>query len=135
MTQNLLMRVFVPNGSQLLIDGSWKHLMEVSDDGRQGWRLIAGVELQDGRLQDKTKLYYKDTDARSPKVLTIQLQQGIFPSNQRRQQLLNTTFTIISVFTKVYVQIKHRNVLQLAWCTVGRRSCAWSLLHLWGLYF
>lgn len=47
------MRVFVPDGSQFIIRWYQKHSVELSDDRRQVRRLIAGVELQDGRLKKR----------------------------------------------------------------------------------
>lgn len=47
---DLLVRVFVPDGFQLVIRGGREHEVELSGDRRQVWELVARVELQDGSL-------------------------------------------------------------------------------------
>lgn len=47
------MWVFVLDGSQFIIRRCWEHRVDSPDNGRQIWRLIARVKLQDGRLQGK----------------------------------------------------------------------------------
>lgn len=51
--EDLLMWVFVLDGSQFIIRRCWEHRVDSPDNGRQIWRLIARVKLQDGRLQGK----------------------------------------------------------------------------------
>lgn len=50
---DLLVRVFVSDGSQFVVRRSWKRRVELSDERRQIWRPVARVELQDGRLSHK----------------------------------------------------------------------------------
>lgn len=48
---SLLVRVFVPDGSQLVVRGGRQGAVELPDHRHQVGLLVAGVELQDGSLE------------------------------------------------------------------------------------
>lgn len=67
--EDLLMWVFVLDGSQFIIRRCWEHRVDSPDNGRQIWRLIARVKLQDGRLQGKKSSTHLKKEKEKPAML------------------------------------------------------------------
>lgn len=67
--EDLLMWVFVLDGSQFIIRRCWEHRVDSPDNGRQIWRLIARVKLQVGRLQGKKSSTHLKKEKEKPAML------------------------------------------------------------------
>lgn len=63
------MWVFVLDGSQFIIWRCWEHRVDSPDNGRQIWRLMARVKLQDGRLQGKKSSTHLKKEKEKPAML------------------------------------------------------------------